>query len=1859
MIDKEQAKNNTGQVVKIILKKSMKPLLIGGGIFLVAIIIFSVITWYLKKLDTKEDANNPKNAPAAVRNYLNDTTIDGNGKITSGKSIQELWDELKQSGNRATAYLNSAEELGELVYAARALDYPDTRENPDTPIKWNELDINSKEIQGIVKFKRALSDGENITMTYVSPTKFQELMSKYKSSGSEEDKQEALKYFTIERTSNNMSNTIQGKVPSLRGVVFMGDSILSTFNEFKGDELKNQEGAILMYKSGCNASYFTGKKTVDNSDFNTIETADGHFDWDANFQKVTNPTGFYLMLGQNALFNDDRIEEIDELVKKIRSQYPTPPIFISSVLHYYYDNGEAKRAATSMNEELKEYCNRNDNLYYSDILRGYNDNIEELTKDDKDHPNAKGVEVLLNNIKENIIASSSLLEEVLRYACSWAGKVPYKSSVTDNDPNGERWMDLAEGRGSDCSHFIHKVFGHFGVLDNSDDGFINSRNWGKGGDDGGAPGTVKIGTNLSKASPGDVIWQDFGDGWHVVIYLGNNRGVECTSYQWKGVTISNYDNNDKIDQIVHFTQFPTDPTAYFDPETGILHSSTSNTSANTNTATITNTGTGTNNAGTKGITASTPQEIANMPRTYNNETLNVEKGINTQLKMSNPFSDSREYRASQSACYDGTYIAHFQNKNYGSISSSSRGGRIAWTNLETGDIDYTVEVGAEGGHGDGLAYDSERNMILKYSSSDEGNLLQIDNNTKTIAGHTRMASDSADLTYLNSIKQLVALDGDYLIFMKYDQTKNEYVKQSKVKVENLHINDGLQGIGTDGQVIYVADSAPGEDNPRIWTISLDGKVVEEHKLGDGFNGGTEVESALSDNQGNLWLICPQYIHKVLNYKANPANVNPGSSSNTLNLKYQVKVATWSEYLDKVESNDPEVNKYNTGIEYNMTTTTIPYQAIVSKYKMPFNYLWTMLVYSNDKNYTFDLADLVKNSKIEITIHDNLNETTNVVTDTYTDYTKIHAEADVDISFEQVSYETHKNIDEKGKVKEITREEVITDGKTTEHGVADGEKWDPYYVIHTTVTKTNTLDIALTLADAWCAKYEKKYTYNEPQETENNSSSTLDDIPKESYTRNGELGGLEENVVQDALNKASASDRRSLEPTGHRENEIANYQTTRITRVKSTYTKIRTSSYSSAGGTNIDRSTVSIASTPKTGSLNPSNYVPLNEPSTHRDGDNPLQGFCLVGDDMVAYVIHHYSSNTCTLCLADINTMQIYDQIDGFENHGNTIAYDSVTGDIIFPESRTKMGLVTVNKTTRKFENKRAISPPLQSGFPSQIAYNATHDLIIAGSHVYTRQAFYSGGSPIKDLEFKKLGNHLDAGSTSYGNHVYYYFAEGYSNSKGYFIVCDLNTGKQVEIIQDNMPREAEEASFSSDGTLYTAYAGGDAPFHKTDYNYFMDNNIDKSNVSANGSGTANEFAKYNTGGKHTENLYFEKVFNSHYNARSNILSAIGWLYDALEQNEDTANMVDITKYLIGRAKGNPENEEEFLAAIEKLQEGFTNMADAGGKSGIDGIQGQIYDYLLAKGVPPVGAAAIMGNIQGESSFKPDVVNSSGHSGLCQWGGGRLNNLKKLAASKGKEWTDVECQLDYLWEELNKDYTKVRDVIIVADQESELEYATWYWGRYFEVFFLGDSFEATKGNTATRYKYAQHWYQEWQQHHTSGTTSSVAYAHASAEEKVKGLFPNGVPQTREQAESYLTTINVPITSKDGTKGTRGVKVHRAIAQDVYNACVAAQNSGFKIYDIGGYRTFGTDTAGKSGGLSYSQHCYGLAVDINPTENGQFKNGRATGNWFYDPGGNEYSIQANSILVTTFKSMGWGWGGEWNSSKDYMHFSFMGT
>jgi hypothetical protein len=79
--------------------------------------------------------------------------------------------------------------------------------------------------------------------------------------------------------------------------------------------------------------------------------------------------------------------------------------------------------------------------------------------------------------------------------------------------------------------------------------------------------------------------------------------------------------------------------------------------------------------------------------------------------------------------------------------------------------------------------------------------------------------------------------------------------------------------------------------------------------------------------------------------------------------------------------------------------------------------------------------------------------------------------------------------------------------------------------------------------------------------------------------------------------------------------------------------------------------------------------------------------------------------------------------------------------------------------------------------------------------------------------------------------------------------------------------------------------------------------------------------------------------------------------------------------------------------------------------------------------------------------------------------------------------------------------------------------------------------------------------------------------------------------------------------------------------------------------------------------FSQHAYGQAIDVNPFDNPQVKrdlvlpelaSAYKNRTWhragMFLPGG---------AAVRAFTTQGWGWGGSWTSSKDYMHFSATGT
>ncbi|MGH2818551.1 MAG: M15 family metallopeptidase [Actinomycetota bacterium] len=81
-----------------------------------------------------------------------------------------------------------------------------------------------------------------------------------------------------------------------------------------------------------------------------------------------------------------------------------------------------------------------------------------------------------------------------------------------------------------------------------------------------------------------------------------------------------------------------------------------------------------------------------------------------------------------------------------------------------------------------------------------------------------------------------------------------------------------------------------------------------------------------------------------------------------------------------------------------------------------------------------------------------------------------------------------------------------------------------------------------------------------------------------------------------------------------------------------------------------------------------------------------------------------------------------------------------------------------------------------------------------------------------------------------------------------------------------------------------------------------------------------------------------------------------------------------------------------------------------------------------------------------------------------------------------------------------------------------------------------------------------------------------------------------------------------------------------------------------------------------GSTWSEHAYGLAVDINPFHNPYLRGelvapelARAYGNREWRRPG---MIFEGDIATRAFDAIGWGWGGRWSSLKDWMHFSQSG-
>jgi D-alanyl-D-alanine carboxypeptidase len=82
-----------------------------------------------------------------------------------------------------------------------------------------------------------------------------------------------------------------------------------------------------------------------------------------------------------------------------------------------------------------------------------------------------------------------------------------------------------------------------------------------------------------------------------------------------------------------------------------------------------------------------------------------------------------------------------------------------------------------------------------------------------------------------------------------------------------------------------------------------------------------------------------------------------------------------------------------------------------------------------------------------------------------------------------------------------------------------------------------------------------------------------------------------------------------------------------------------------------------------------------------------------------------------------------------------------------------------------------------------------------------------------------------------------------------------------------------------------------------------------------------------------------------------------------------------------------------------------------------------------------------------------------------------------------------------------------------------------------------------------------------------------------------------------------------------------------------------------------------------GEDFSQHAYGLAVDINPVQNPYVTGDGFVRNRMARPYLDRTKrltgmIHDGDVVVRSFAAIGWSWGGDWTGGQDYMHFSRTG-
>jgi hypothetical protein len=192
--------------------------------------------------------------------------------------------------------------------------------------------------------------------------------------------------------------------------------------------------------------------------------------------------------------------------------------------------------------------------------------------------------------------------------------------------------------------------------------------------------------------------------------------------------------------------------------------------------------------------------------------------------------------------------------------------------------------------------------------------------------------------------------------------------------------------------------------------------------------------------------------------------------------------------------------------------------------------------------------------------------------------------------------------------------------------------------------------------------------------------------------------------------------------------------------------------------------------------------------------------------------------------------------------------------------------------------------------------------------------------------------------------------------------------------------------------------------------------------------------------------------------------------------------------------------------------------------------------------------------------------------------------------------------------------------------------------------------------------------------SSGFASRIVPISAAQKRRMTGVsWHSGCPV----GFSELRSVWLAYLGFDRKRHVGQLIVNRSVAKDVVGVFRTLYRARYPIrqmrpvdvYGGNDFRSIEHDNTSSfncrtaTGSSNWSQHAYGLAIDLNPIENPYVSSGRTS-----HPKSVKYldrskhrkgMIHPGDMVVRAFESIGWSWGGYWSGSvQDLQHFSSTG-